>query len=57
MKQTNGVTSAVRTVLSVTWPAACLLPFPGGRAGPSTQITSGSAITVATIVRIATRRM
>src|SRR5437660_1595990 len=57
MKQTTGVISAVRTVLSVTCPAAWLELLPGGRCGPSTKMTSTVAIRLVTIVRTAIRRV
>ena len=56
MKQMIGVITAARTVLSVTCPAACAEPFPGGRCGPSTKMTSGVMIRLATTVRTAIRR-
>src|SRR5437867_355529 len=56
IRQMIGVMIAVRTVLSVTCPAAWGEPFPGGRCGPRTKITSKVAIKLVTIVRRAIRR-
>src|ERR1700676_5229078 len=53
----SGVITAVSTVLSVTCAAAWRLELPGGRCGPRTQMTSGVAIRLVTIVRTAIRRM
>src|ERR1700677_3367811 len=51
----TGVASAARTVSSVVCPSACSLPLPGPISGPTTQITSGSAIRVPTPHRIPKR--
>ena len=52
----TGVTMPSRTVLSVTWPEASMLPFPGGTIGSKTRTTSGVAITLASSQRTPTRR-
>src|SRR5579875_2292157 len=52
----TGTESASSTMLSVTWPEAWTEPLPGGNPGPSTKMTIGVRISVATSQRMATRR-
>src|SRR5271166_586096 len=52
----TGVAITASTVASVPWPEAWSLPLPGPISGPMTQITIGSAITVARSHRSVKRR-
>src|SRR5579875_1832835 len=52
----TGTESASRMMLSVVCPAASMLPFPGGRPGPNTQMTIGVRIAVAISQSSASRR-
>src|SRR5579875_1484392 len=52
----TGTDSASSTMLSVVWPAASMLPLPGGRPGPSTKMTIGVRISVAISQSSARRR-
>src|SRR5581483_9696298 len=52
----TGVEMPSSTVLSVTWPAAWTVPFPGGTMGPTRSTMSGVAITLATSQITTTRR-
>src|SRR6476659_792966 len=56
MSAAIGVAIPSRTVLSVTWPDASLLPLPGGRPGAATRTTMGVATTLSTAQRIRKRR-
>src|SRR5579884_747663 len=55
MNTVNGVITTRRTVLSVTWLEATVVPFPGGMFGPSTKTTSGRTIAVPITVSAAMR--
>ena len=48
MPSTIGAQTAVSTMLALVWSDASEVMSPGGRCGPSTQMTSGTATTLAT---------
>ena len=48
MPITIGAQTAVRTMLALVWSDASEVMSPGGRCGPSTQMTSGTATMLAT---------